>query len=46
MKIAKRAVLTIRYHANHTVTSWNQLISLFFMMIGFKMQFFGCCSPF
>jgi hypothetical protein len=32
MKIAKRAVLTMRYHANHTVTSWNQLISLSFMI--------------
>jgi hypothetical protein len=35
--MAIRAVLTIRYHANHTVTSVNQLRNLSFMIDWFLM---------
>jgi hypothetical protein len=36
--MASNAVLTIKYQASHTVTSWNQLISLFFIVCVFNVH--------
>ena len=42
---AKKAADRMSIHAKGTVMSMIRFWSLF-ILIGFKMQLFGCCSPF